>query len=157
MSESRTISISRSLFTVLCAATIVTLAALIICIVKQSERRDYVSDLDEVIAKGDLGLIQVIDGFGKTQVYSPNGSKVKPCGRVVGSKIEGECKLSGKITNFGAFSYAVQVGSPPCTTGYDSEGNVYEVHASSDTRSPKRWRAGQIGCHAASAGAHSWP
>jgi len=134
MFEDNRIVISKSLGIIVCIITLALLIALLVCLYKLPKgpivTRPY-SDLDEILAMEDSAVVPVIKDDGSVLMFNPDGSKLEPCGRVDGTRIEDSCIVKGQITHVNTLSIFAYEESPGCIAVYDGAGDyLYDKHTS---------------------------
>lgn len=174
---SETVSIRKSTILIVCGATILVLAILLIkvygtggqaptivendkssngTLIQDKERVpiDPRSPLAEFLDRGQYHSIILVNAAGRVKWASADGEEVPICGQATSEAkdFRGLCGLKtvsiDKITQITLVNITK---NPPCTLG-NVDGALGLVH--STTGPPGKWKKGQWDCHDASSGSH---
>lgn len=117
-------TISKNRFLIVCVLALILFIALVWCLLQFDSKAKGRSDYDEASTGPDVVFLPVIKADGTAEFFHPDGSKAQPCGKLNGSKVEGECNLGGDWISFNTITIVGTKSSPGCINVYDGAGNL---------------------------------
>ena len=123
MYDSESATVSKNLFIGSCGLALIILLGLVWCLVELSKKPTDRSPFDDVAAMPEARFVAVINADSSVAFFSPDdGTPVKPCGTVNGTKVEGDCNIKGELENHHVVTVSTFAESPGCTAVYSGSG-----------------------------------
>lgn len=159
MSNDNTITFRKTTFYfgVFAAAFVVVILVIFLCKEQTESRSKLASELEKI----DPVAVPVLRGGGEITLLGPEGDVIKPCGKsgekgeIIG--VDGrKCSFDGITLKAAQTILVIQSVTNPACYDINVGGSWFEVHETTDTKIPKRWKRGHYPCHTANMGNHAF-